>query len=185
MLKKTMAVVFAIAIAMAAGSAGAQCSLGVYADANGSVNALEPVATQPFDVYVVLFAENVVSAVSYALDVPGLGVDVFVQSKVFGPTGDGFSITTANGENVALGECAVGFGGAPILVAQYTMVTSETAPSKVLSVVANPDEDPNFPVINDCNSVLSLCEGSVDLQVLEPVATDATSFGAVKSLYNN
>lgn len=185
MLKKTMAVVFAIAIAMAAGSAGAQCTLGVYADANGSGSVLEPTAGEPFHVYVVLFTENVISAVSYGLDIPGQGTDVFVQSKVFGPTGDGFSITTSNGENVALGECAVGFGGAPILVADYTLIMSPTASAQELNVVANPDEDPNFPVINDCNSVLSTCEGSVSLQLTEPVATDATSFGAVKSLYNN
>lgn len=185
MLKKTMAVVFAIAIAMTAGSVGAQtCSLGVYADAEGTVNVYQPRTGDAFDVYVVLFVENAVNAVSYDLAVPGLNNEIFIQSTAFGPQGGGFSITTSNGENVGLGECAIGFGGLPIVVADYTMLMPVAAPERTLSILPNPDESTEFPVINDCANQLSPCGIGPSLIVETPVATQATSFGAVKSLYN-
>lgn len=184
MLKRTMAVVFAIAIAMTAGSVGAQtCSIGVYADADGTVNVYQPRTGESFHVYVVLFVENVVNAVSYDLAVPGLNDEIFIQNLAFGPQGEGFSITTANGENVGLGECAVGYNGLPIVVADYTMLMPVASPERTLSILPNPDESSELPVINDCGNVLSTCEIGPSLIVETPVATQATSFGAVKSLY--
>jgi hypothetical protein len=76
MLKRTMAVVFAIALAMTAGPVAAQtCTVGVFADAAATTSTVEPVEGQNFDVYVIFFGETLVDAVSYSLVAPGLGVD--------------------------------------------------------------------------------------------------------------
>jgi hypothetical protein len=59
------------------------------------------------------------------------------------------------------------------------------APARTLSVRGNADEDPDFPVISNCQGVLTPCGMGTDLEVDQPVATEAASFGAVKSLYGN
>lgn len=185
MLKRTMAVVFAMVIALTAGSASAQCVIGVYGDADGTKNLVQPTQGQEFNVYVVLFTENVVNAASYALEVPGLLTDVFVTGTEWGASGNGFSITTGNGENVALGECAVGFGGLPVLVSTYTMLFPLPAPGRTFEVLPNADEDPVFPVYSDCAGQLGTCEMAPALVVEPPVANESASFGQVKSLFNN
>jgi hypothetical protein len=186
MLKRTMAVVFAMLVVMAAGSAVAQCTVGVYADANGTVNVAGGFRNgDQFHVYVVLFTENVVSAVSYGLDVPGLNTDIFIQELSYGASGNGINVLTANGNNVGLGECAVGFGGLPVMVTDYTMFMPFWAPPRTLNVVPNPDENSSFPVMADCTGNLSTCDAGQSLVVETPVAVEASSFGAVKGLYNN
>jgi hypothetical protein len=187
-----MAVVFAMLVVMAAGSASAQCTLGVYADAQGTVSTAagfraDPVNPDPVHVYVVLFKESLVNAVSFRLVVPGLGVDIFSNTldypTLWGPSGDGLNVPGV-GNNVGLGECAVGFAGAPVLVADYTFFLPNYAPPRMISVIANPDENPDFPVVSDCAGNLSTCEGTQSLLVEGPVATESKSFGSLKSLYN-
>ncbi len=187
MLKRTMAVVIAIAIAMIAGPVAAQtCTVGVFADANGTSNLIQPVEGQTFDFYVVLFVEDVANAVSYRLVAPGTANgDLFILSTAWGPTGSGINIATANGENVGLGECAIGFNGLPIVVAKYTALAAVGAAPGTISVTGNADEDPNFPVYNSCQGVKSPCGIGQTLTVEGPVATESTSFGAVKNLYHN
>lgn len=188
MLKRTMAVVFAVVLAMTAGSVAAQtgCSVGAYADTQGTVNLFQPVVGTNFDVYVVLFTENLANAVAYTLDVPGLNSDIFQMGVAYGPTGTGINITTANGNNVGLGDCAVGFGGLPVVVARYTfLIPFDGAPTRTMAVAGNCDEDCNFPVYSDCLGNLSPCDVGPALQVEGPVATESASFGAVKSLFGN
>lgn len=182
MLKRTMAVVIAIALAMIAGPVAAQtCTLGVYADANGSSTLVQPVAGESYDFYVVLFTEDLASAVSYSLVAP---VDAILQPEIaYGPAGSGINLSTANGENVGLGECAVGFNVAPIVVAKYTAFAFAGQAPGTFSVAANADEDPNFPVYSTCIGEIRTCEVGASLTVEGPVSTDSTSFGAVKNLY--
>jgi hypothetical protein len=185
-----MVVVFAMLVVMAAGSASAQCTLGVYADADGTVSTAQGFRNgDPFHVYVVLFTEGLVNAVSYNMIVPGLGVDIYNMDNpttptLYGPSGTGINIV-GGGNNVGLGECAVGFGGLPVLVTDYTFIIPNFALPRSISIVANPDEDPNFPVVSSCAGELYTCEGTNSLLVEGPVAVESTSFSAVKNLYHN
>jgi hypothetical protein len=184
MFKKSMAV--AIALAMSAGSVAAQttCSVGVYADRDGLSSVVTPEALSNFDVYVVLFAENLANAVSYRVVAEGLGTDFIQVGAEYGPTGDGLNIEFI-GENVALGECAVGYNGFPILVAKYTFFQLDVAaPSTSISITGGKD-DPDFPVFSTCSSTLIACESGPSLTVDNAVSTENDSFGAVKSLFRN
>lgn len=187
MLKRTMAVVFAICFAMTVGSALAQvCSVGVYADEAGTQSVFQPTQNKEFDVHVVLFTENVVNALSYSVDIPGQNVDLFVVNEDFGPSANGINIRTVNGENVGLGECAIGFTGLPVLVATYTCVMPfPGSPARTITLSGNVDQDPLVPVYSTCQGELTPCDVGPTLVVDMPVATEATSFGAVKSLYSN
>lgn len=187
MFKRTMAAAFAIMIVMSAGVVLAQtCTVAAYADAAGTSQVIAPTQGVPFDVYVVLFTEDRANAVSYRLDVPGLNSEIFIMNSTWGPEGDGLNFQTANGANVGLGECAIGFGGYPILVATYTMlIPLETQNDREITVLGNADENINFPVYNTCDAVLKTCDSGPALYVDQPVANESASFGAVKSLYGN
>jgi hypothetical protein len=184
MFKKSMAI--AIALAMSAGSVVAQtpCSVGVYADRDGLSSVVTPAALSNFDVYVVLFAESLANAASYQVVAEGLGTDFIQVGAVFGPTGDGLSIIL-DGYNVALGECAIGYNGAPILVAKYTFLQLDVAaPSTSISITGG-REDPDFPVFSTCSGVLITCESGPSLTVDNAVSTENDSFGAVKNLFRD
>ncbi len=135
MFKRTMMVVVAMLVVMAAGYAAAQCTVGVYADANGTVSSFIPTQGTNFHIYVVLFAENAVNAVAYDLDLPGLNTEIFIISQTYGPSGGRFNVSEATGNNVGLGECAIGFGGLPILVTDYEVqIPFPTSASRTVSV---------------------------------------------------
>jgi hypothetical protein len=186
MLKRTMAVAIAMLFVMAAGSAAAQCTIGVYSDAAGTSNVATGMRNgDPFHVYVVVFDEAALNAVSYGLVVPGLNQDIYLMNSAWGPTGDGINIMTSNGSNVGLGECAPGFYGSPILVADYTLLYPDYALPRTVSVVANPDSDPNLPVVSDCTGVLHTCDFGPTCMVDGPIPAESHSFGEVKALYNN
>lgn len=184
MFKRTMAV--AIALAMSAGSVAAQsnCSVGVYANEEASSSVVTPAANSNFDVYVVLFAENLANAVSYRLVAEGLGTDYIQVGAEYGPSGTGINIVF-NGENIGLGECAIGYNGFPILVTKYTFFQLDVAaPSTSISITGG-NEDPDFPVFSTCTSDLITCESGPSLTVDNAVSTENDSFGAVKSLFRN
>jgi len=189
MLRRTMIAVVAILIAMSAGSVMAQsCTVGVYGDADATVGFVQPIEGQNFDVYVILFAENLASAASYSLDIPNLNVDLFNLVTTYGPSGGGINLPSANGENVGLGECAIGFGGAPLVVARHTMLMLPLlydGAQRSISVGGNCDEDCNNPVMSSCSGVLSTCDAGATLLVDGVIATQSASFGAVKSLFSN
>jgi len=187
MLRRTMIAVVAILIAMSAGSVMAQCTVGIYGDADATVGFVQPIEGQSFDVYVILFAENLASAASYSLDIPNLGVDLINLSTTYGPSGGGINLPSANGENVGLGECAIGFGGAPLVVAHHTMLMLPIFfdGPRTISVGGNCDEDCNNPVMSSCSGVLSVCDSGATLLVDGVIATQSASFGAVKSLFSN
>lgn len=184
MFKRTMAV--AIALAMSAGSVAAQsnCSVGVYANEEASSSVVTPSANSEFSVYVVLFAENLANAVSYSLVADGLGTDYIQVGASYGPSAAGINIVF-NGENVGLGECAIGYNGFPIVVTKYTFFQLNPAAPTTSIRVAGGNENPDFPVFSTCTSDLIVCESGPELTVDNVVSTEADSFGAVKSLFRN
>lgn len=187
MLRRTMIAVVAILIAMSAGSVMAQCTVGVYGDADATVGFVQPIEGQNFDVYVVIFAENLISAASYSLDIPRLNVDLFNLTTTYGPSAGGFNLLSVNGENVGLGECAIGFNGNPIVIARHEMLMLPLFfdGPRTISVGGNCDEDCNNPVMSSCNGVISVCDSGATLLVDGVIATQSASFGAVKSLFSN
>jgi hypothetical protein len=124
MLKKSIAVVFAVALAMTATVASAQtfCSMAAYADANGTQSILAPVEGQLFSVYVVMFTEDTAAAAAYQMTYPIGPSGMFLQDRFTGPNGDGLVIDEPTGTNAALNECVIGFGGFPVLIDEYQFV---------------------------------------------------------------
>ena len=184
MFKRTMAV--AIALAMSAGSVAAQsdCTLGVYANEEASSSVVTPSVNSSFDVYVVLFAENLANAVSYRLLAEGLGTDYIQVGAEYGPSASGINIPF-NGENVGLGECAIGYNGFPIVVTKYSFFQLNPAALTTSIGVTGGNENPDFPVFSTCSSDLITCVSGPSLTVDNAVSTESESFGAVKSLFRN
>lgn len=190
MLKKSIAAAFAIALAMTATVASAQtaqCTIAAYADAAGTQSQMSPAIDQVGDtvhMYVVLFTEDTAAAASYQIDIPGLGTDVFVASRSFGPSGTGLVIDEATGTNVALTECIYGFFGVPILVTDYSLTPLLSWQGGSVVVSANTSQDPNFPVYVTCTNIIKPCNPGPDLAVSPVIPNEATSFSSIKSLYN-
>jgi hypothetical protein len=183
MLKKSIAVVFAIALAMTATVASAQtfCNIAAYGDAGGTQSVLQPTEGQEFSVYVVLFTEDTAAAAAYSKTLPS---GMFEQARFSGPSGIGLVIDEPTGTNVALGECAIGFGGLPVLVDEYRYVVFSFFAGGVISIGPNTSQDPNVPVYIDCNDNFKLCEAGANLVVNGPIDTESSSFSSIKSLYN-
>lgn len=186
MLRRTMAVVFAL-VALTAGSAAAQgsCVLGVYADADGTSGYIQPVEAQNFHIYVVMNIEDTVKAVAYSLDIPGLGIEIFNLSTVYGPSGDGLNFPDAGGNNVGLGECVNGYTGDPIVVADHTMFMLTSQVPRTVTVGPNTLADEFLPIYANCLNLLLPCDIGPGLVIDGVIPTSDTSWGAVKSLFGN
>lgn len=188
MLRKTMAAVFALALALTAGTSNAQCVLGVYSDAAGTSNVQAGHRNgDEFHFYVILFTEDLADAVGYSIDIPGLNTDIFVTGTAYGPTGAGVNFSSANGENVGLGDCYPGYNGTPLIVADYTAVQPFWTQNKVITLGPNPDSggSTTAPVYSNCQGDLLPCDNNPSLLLEGPVATESSSFGQVKALYSN
>ena len=186
MLRRTMAVVFAL-VALTAGSAAAQglCTLGVYADADGTSGYIQPVEAQEFHIYVVMYVEDTVKAVAYTLDIPGLGVEIFNVSTVYGPTGDGLNFPDLGGNNVGLGECVNGYTGLPTVVADHTMFMLTSQVPREVHVGPNFLLDPVLPSYANCLNDIRTCDIGPFLVIDGVIPVNDTSWGAVKSLFGN
>lgn len=181
MLKKSIAVVFAIALAMTATVASAQtCSIAAYGDADGTASIVQPTEGQLFSVYVVMFAEDTAAAAAYSMTVPA---GMFLQARFSGPNGDGLTIDVPEGTSVSLLECVIGFTGRPILIDEYQFVVFDFFAGGQIEVGPNLSQGPT-PLYSTCTSVTKECGIGPALFVNDPVDTDATSFGSIKSLYN-
>lgn len=186
MLKKSIAVVFAIALAMTATVASAQCTIAAYGDAEGTQSNLVPQVDapgDPFSMYIVLFAEDTAAAAAYKVNIPGLGVDVFLQGRYVGPSGEGLFLDEAAGTNVALGECVYGFFGFPVLLEEYVLQAAPSWAGGEVTVEANLAQGAS-PVYVNCVDVLKACDAGANLLINPPVDNEATSFSSIKSLYN-
>jgi hypothetical protein len=183
MLKRTMTAVLTITLLVSAGPAMAQCVIGIYADAAGTQSTIDPILFEEFNVYVVIHNEASVEGASYGLTSPP-GVQVINHgSGVYGPNGNGFNLVSPGGENVGFQNCAIGFGGLPVLVAQYTSIVFDiSAVGGRFQMIANLDEG-TLPVHATCNGFLINCGNLMDLGINMVIANESKSFGAVKSLY--
>ena len=172
------------------------CEANLFGDPGGSYSSVVvPGPFEVFEFYVVIHTENLVKAASYRLQFESWGSDILVLSSTYGPEGNGISIQTVNGENVGLGECALGFGGLPVVVATYRAIlvpsgTAENGAAKSPQPVAgarifgNPDENPDLVVYGDCNNQLHTCTTGRMLLVYDGrVATETRTFGQIKALY--
>jgi hypothetical protein len=190
-----MAVALALAVALTAGSVFAQsemCYMGVYADDSGTVSQFKPTEVQQFHIYVVMRLEDVVNAVAYGITNPD-PANFFIIGAVWGPSGNGVNVPNDpldpfGTSNVGLGECAVGFGGQAVLVADYTALVTADYNGGDVCVVPNPnrydpDSDPTKPQYNTCQDIFKSCDIGPCLYVEGPIATESMSFGAVKALY--
>jgi hypothetical protein len=173
-------------------SAAQECTIGVFVDPVGSQSVFYTNLFEPFTIYVVRSVESTVNAVAMRLIWP---TDVAESSLGYGPSGGGINVASANGDNIGLGECAVGFGGAPVLVSKYVagLLTPGSAthdlskgpiPHTFVDLAGNADENETFPVYSDCAGTLHTCEDLTILQ-LGVIAIEAESFGSVKSLYGS
>lgn len=187
MLKKSIAVVFAIALAMTATVASAQ-TIAAYGDPAGTQSLLEPqldFVGDTFSMFIVLFTEDNAAAAAYKVNIPGLGASVFLQEALWGPSGNGLVIEEATGTNVALTECVFGFFGAPILIAEYRLAPLPGWPGGEVTLEANISQgDGTSPVYVTCPAVIKNAAPGPGLNITAAVDTDATSFSSIKSLYN-
>jgi hypothetical protein len=189
-----MAVALALSIALVAASALAQpCMVGLYADEGGTkgtmvpgLDPLNPLIPVQKHMYVVAFVEDVMNAMSFNMTNPDPAHALEI-SALYGPTGGGINIMTPGGWNVGLGECAVGFGGLPILVADFTYLFTPDFTGGEFCLLPNTDQDPMtdplLPQYSTCQGVLKSCDNGPCLLVEPPIATDSVSFGAIKALY--
>jgi hypothetical protein len=181
MLRKSIAVVFAIAIAMTATVASAQmCNIAAYGDPNGTESIVQPTEGQEFSVYIVMFTEDTAAAAAYEMTVPA---GMFLQNNFWGPSGNGLVIEEPEGTNVALGECVIGFTGNPVLVAEYVFVVFDFFLGDEVTLGPNLNQG-QTPVYVTCNDITRDCAVGPGLFVNAPIDTDASSFSSIKSLYN-
>jgi len=162
-------------------SAPAQCVIGVYADTAGTQGDLPvPGPFVPTGLYVVMHVESTVAGVAYSLNYP---LPVSITPVSYGPNGLGLNVPRGGGDNIGLGECALGFNDNPVLVASYSMlIVDSPVPSFPIEIFPNLDEDPLYPVYADCADNLIPCTGTSALYVYG-VGIEGKSMGAVKSLY--
>jgi hypothetical protein len=170
-----------IALVITAGSASAQCVMGVYADAAGTISVTAPTEFQPFDVYVVLRDEAAVEGVSYKINFP-LGIQP--TQALYGPNEGGFEFPTPGGVIVEFGECVIGFGGNDIRVARYTAIPTDNSLVNVsVTLESNVDENPLHVEYATCSGQIAECQDTQNLLITHVIGTESKSFGAVKSLY--
>jgi hypothetical protein len=170
-----------IALVITAGSASAQCVVGVYADAAGTISVTAPTQFVDFDVFVILRDEAAVEGASYKINFPAT---VFPTNVWYGPDEGGFEFLTPNGVITGFGQCAIGFGGNDIQVAHYTAIATDGAlVNEEISLGPNIDESLTNVQYATCSGGVVDCGSVQNLLISHVVGTESKSFGAVKSLY--
>ena len=165
--------------------APAQCVIAAYADAGGTQSLLDFWIENPGDtisLFVVLFTEDTVGAAAYRMRIPELGSYVFLDEIKVGPSGNGLFIVEPTGINLALTECVFGFGGTPVLAAEYVLMPIPFWDGGHLTIEANTNQGPT-PVYVTCTNVVRPCQPGSALTVF-PSAGEALTFGRIKSLYH-
>jgi hypothetical protein len=178
MFKKLCAVALVI-VAMSSTMASAQCTIAAYGDPAGTQSLLSP-NEQFFSVYIVLFAEDTANAAAFNYELTGSGL--FLQDRIQGPSGNGLFLDELVGTNVALGECAIGFGGLPILIEEYQYAAIPGG-SGTVQLSANTNQGAT-PVYVTCNSDIRPCDEGAELIINAVIEASDSSFGSIKSLYN-
>lgn len=187
-MNRTTTLILMTVLVLFAGQAGAQCTIAAYADQGGVQSYLWAPwgLSEPFSMYVVLFAEDTAAAAAYKLVMPYLGTEVFIQGRIAGPSGNGLILDEATGTNVALAECVYGFFGAPILIEEIVLVALPYPTWWAIPVTleANTNQG-ETPVYVNCTNVEKPCDPGPTLYITVPdLAGEETSFGEIKSLYH-
>jgi hypothetical protein len=166
------------------------CIIAPYADPEGTQSWTWPIEEDGlirFSVYIVMFTEDVVAAAAYKLVTVGGDGTFFLQSIAAGPSGIGLILhenPASIGVNVALAECVIGFGGLPILVAEYRYLAfPRSFYGTVVTLEANTNQNPQYPEYVTCNDVQKDCEAGPRLYIQPPDPAEPTSFSSIKSLY--
>lgn len=166
-------------------------SFGVYFDTLGNVNDLDgqPIFT-PFNVYLLLM--NPVSATNgFECTVTPTGAPHFILSTTLGGSGAIDVDASPNGFAVGAAADYPTVGGAMLLVTWSFMLQAATPLEFRITKASIPSMTGNLPVVTG-DGVLRRCgiaSGSVTAPVAyvnspnEPVATEISSFGNVKSLF--
>ena len=165
---------------LTSGAAGQSCLIGSYADDAGSVLQHEPALFAPFLVYIVLRVESAVTGMAYSIAVPE---QLLFSALDYGPSGIGINVPREGGENVGLGECALGFNGTPIVIARYQAIALEGMAGGLVELGPNTDEDPQWPIYASCADQLLTCDSIEELTISPVVANESRSIGYVKALY--
>jgi hypothetical protein len=186
MLRNYFSAVLLVLVLASSGVADAQeCTIAAYGDPAGTWSGVQPTEGGFFSFFVVLFSEDTVAAAAYKMTVSGENIDVFLQGRIAGPSGGGLVLDEnppAVGTNVALGECAIGFGGLPVLIEEYIYFAPGTGYLGTVSFGPNTNQNPDFPEYVTCTDVQKDCSVGPTLYVgFTPIWP--TSFSAIKSLY--
>lgn len=188
MLRKAMFLTVALIMAFTV-NASAQCTFGVYADAEGtqtSTVAVRELGQSIFslEVYYVVYVEDFVSGAAWNREVTGAYSLIGAQQN-YDPTSQFLEVTPA-GFRMGLGFCGVGFGG-NVSVLWETLILQDdfSGGTGLVQVTPNPLQDPSSVVYTDCSQEATkhLCDGMGSLLIESIIPTASSSFGAVKALY--
>lgn len=185
-------------------SSAQDCTIGAYASADPpSVFGWKQIAPRlyvPASIYIVLYAEAAIDGAAFRLNFESLvgSYPLLYQTWFEGisPDGEGFQFDSPGGHYLGFGECALGFGGASILVAELNLVLLSEPPAQLagkspqpfmrIFVEANADENANYPVYAGCSEYVGECATPGDpLYVYYGgrVPVRSRSWGSLKSLY--
>jgi hypothetical protein len=171
----------ALAVLSASGAFSEDCTIGVYADPQGSERTLFtglPWGDDEISIYVVMFTEDSAAAASYRLVTNEF---LLIKEQIAGPFEFGLWFDEPTGTNVAFTECAFGFNSTPIVVMEYVIDLRfpEFEPRLPISLEANTSQG-DTPMYVTCNDIMKPCDIG---HTLLPVPNYARSFGSIKSLY--
>jgi len=170
-------------------NASAQCTFGVYADAEGTLTSV--VAERPlgqplftFEVYYLVYVEDYVAGAAWNREVTGA---YSLELSQMHPAPDTFLERTEFGFRYGTGRCQFGFGGRSISIISETMTLFDdfTGGTGLVQVIPNPLEDEFAVTLTNCsvNADKYPCEEMGSLLIEGIVPTESSSFGAVKALY--
>jgi hypothetical protein len=178
---RSAAIVILSVFLLASPALGQDCAIGVYGNPLGTLVDYFPTPLELESFYVILFTEDTAAAASYSIEIPS---SVFVQSRFSGPSGDGLVIDEPTGTNVALAECAIGFGGLPVLVDEYRYIVLPGFCCAFITIGPNTSLDRTLPQYVTCNDITRDCDLGPDLYLGHADPIYETSFSAVKSLFH-
>ena len=177
-----IAVALCLLFCLSIPAAAQDCTIGAYSNPAGLVYDSFPTPLELTSLWVLLFAEDTAGAAAYSIEIPS---NIFVQGRILGPSGDGLVIDEPTGTNVALGECAIGFGGLPVIVEEYQFIVFPGFCCALITLGPNTSQDPEFPQYVTCSDVKKDCAVGPSLYIGHADPVGDRSFGAVKALFNH
>ena len=177
-----LAVTLVLLLSLVLPAAAQDCTIGTYSNPAGLLYDSFPTPLELTSFWVLIFAEDTAAAAAYSIEIPS---NILVQGHVWGPSGDGLVIEEPTGTNVALAECALGFGGLPVVVAEYQYIVLPGFCCAFITLGPNTSQDPEFPQYVTCTDVKKDCAVGPSLYIGHADPVEETSFSAVKALFNH